>query len=246
MATYLPYNSLLNHIYIPFHQLPEKKIYNCVDHFTSLETGFNNQISTIDLSLENGEQVFPFIDLSKYDPDTKDWFWYDSDGMPFREKYNSSWELDSVYDMGSYKNSTVTFSNPDELRYDSDGKELGFYSLGTVSGSAVNFYSGRPIFITINGEPLKDRTVYDEKSINNLTSVNVSSNKEFYYDSTSNKIYTNQNLSEVEPKNIKIYFYNIYNTVSVKCRLKSNNGYDSRITPIIDYYILKLNGQYLK
>lgn len=250
MAQFLPESSLLDHIYIPFFRDPVKRVENCSNFFTHLEPDANGIFSIINLitDVEDGgtESVVPFIDIGKFDPETKDWFWFDGSGYPYRIKQSSTvedgWALEAQWPLG-YFGTDLEF-DPFVLDYAKDGKELGFYSL---ANSDIRVFSGSPIFVTIEGKILSDKTVYGNENITTgLTSLNSEVNPEFYYDSITNKIYTNQNLLGVEPQNIKVYFYKSENTVSVKARLSSNAGGPASYTPIVDYYIVKLNGQYLR
>lgn len=250
---YIPDTLLLNHVYVPFFSNPIKKIYTCDKDFVQLESGPNGVVSIIPLVKTvdgNEEPVVPFIDLTRYDVETKDWFWYDSDNFPFRISYNNGydWNLNSIWNFGQYYGHTLTF-NPKRLY--NGGLESGFYSEVTKydgeESADIRVYTGAPIILTINENIVTDKTNYDGTIINPvLTQMNVEINKEFYYDINTNKIYTNQNLAGINPSQIKIYFETIPNSISVKCRMKGNMGEDLYTTPTIDYYVVKLNGQYLK
>jgi len=250
---FIPNTILLNNIYIPFFTNSVKKVFNCLNDFDQLEIGFNGVTSTISLSKQNEEeyqQIIPFINMSKYDAETKDWFWYDTNNFPFRLEYidGTSWKLNSVWEFGEYYGHNLSF-NPKKLCNGSI--ESGFYSELTGYDDeaflGVKFYSGRPIMITINEKILTDVTQYgNTENIPTLTQLNTETNKEFYFDPDTNKIYTNQNLLGVDPAQIKIYFETIPNSISVKCRMMSNYGENSYSTPTVDYYLVKLNGQYLR
>lgn len=251
MDAYIPDSILLNNIYIPFYVPPTKKIYNAKDHFT-LELDSNGIYSIINLT-----NNVPYIDYSRIDNETKDWFWYTSEGFPFRIERNSDgirWQLTSIYNIGDYSTVKLIF-NPKIQSYDSYGKELGFYSvvssqidsLGVETALDINVYNGKQIIFEIAGNILTDQTNYfNIQEESTLTNLNPDINKEYYYNFNLNKIYTNQNLSLYDASQIKIYTYSVTNSVDIKCRLKSNYGMNNYITPVVDYYIAKLHGQLFK
>jgi len=244
---FTPESLLLNNIYTPFYVPPKKNIYNCLDNCT-IETGLDGLQSTINIE-NNGTKITPFIDMSKYDLETKDWFWYDSEGFPLRiRREDDTWLLSSVYSFGLYYTTTLSF-NPEVLMYDQYGKNLGFYSLATDTNTSeeIKVYSGRPIMVEIFSKPIKDLTDYSIFSTDTtFTSINTDSNKEFYYNSQLNKIYTNQNLTSFDLSQVKIYFFSTINSVKIKCLLSGNSGMNNYATPIVDYYVAKLHSQYLK
>jgi hypothetical protein len=249
---YLPESVLLNHVFIPFYQLPVKQIFNCSEHFKALEIGPNGLTSVINLSIENtdgnNELIFPFINLSKFDTETKEWFWYDDQGFPYRiyRTNDAEWAVSPMWDFGNYYDFLEKAFDPTDLLREEGGKELGFYANTFARPDSIKMYTGAPIIITINGEILADKTVYGQQTDYNLTSLMPEQNKEFYYDPSSNRIYTNQNLNEFDAKQIKIYCYTVSKEVSIKCRMKANQGKDAYMTPTVDYFITKLNGQYLR
>jgi len=254
MATYIPNSTLLNHVYIPFVQPAKLQIFTVANDFPDLETGPNGFPSVINFNKTNAnnsvEEIFPFIDLSKFDSETKDWFWYDDIGFPYRiirDSTGLAWELIPIWDFGKYIGSTITFTPETPLKREEGGNNLGFYSPSTIDTETVNMYTGSPIILTINGEVVKDRTIYGQTNANfNLTDLGVEDNKEFYYNSALNRIYTNQNLNEFDSAQIKIYCYTVSQEVSIKCRMKANQGKDAYVTPTVDYYIAKLDGQFLR
>lgn len=247
MSQFIPESFLINNVYTPFYIPPKKNIFNCQDNCT-IETGLNGLESTINIE-NNGEAVIPFIDLSRYDVETKGWFWYDSDGFPLRLKRHSNgidWALTPLYEFSQYYGMELTI-DPNNLMYNQFGKNLGFYTLVTSPITDVKVYSGSPIVLELFGKVVKDMTDYDTLSTDiTLTNLNSEINKEFYYNSQLNKIYTNQNLTSFDLTQVKIYFFNTINSVKVKCVLSGNSGMNNYSTPTVDYYIAKLHGQYLK
>lgn len=239
MEAYIPDSLLLNNVYIPFYVPPVKKIHNCRDDYT-LEMDGNGVTSIINL---NNELPIPYFDTSKYDIETRDWFWYDRSGLPFRmTKSGSDWVLNSVYGVGEFRGDTLVI-DPTTLKYDSYGKILGFY----VDINGNKFYTGAQLILEIGGYIVKDQTnYYGNQTETILTNLNTDVNKEFYYSFNMNKIFTNQNLLLSDPAQIKIYMYTLSNSLSVKCRTRGNYGMNNYITPTVDYYIAKLHGQLLK
>jgi hypothetical protein len=248
---YIPDTTLLNNIFLPFYVSPVKTIYNISKD--SLETGNNGIKSVINI-----ETLFPYVHIQSFDYETKDWFWYDSDGFPFRIEKNMSlncWQLRSIYNIGTYKD-VILKIDPFNLSYDSSGKGLGFYTvvIGLIDNYNViepsleiKMYSGQQIFVEIDGNILTDRTDYlNSMSDVKLTLLNTASNMEFYYNFLLNKIYTNQNLESYNLSDIKVYMYNTIQEISVKTSLLSNYGFNNVLTPVVDYYIVKLHGQLIR
>jgi len=249
MDAYFPNSVFLNNIYTPFYSLPKKNSFKINQNF-SIEIDQNGTQSIINLRNDE-ETIIPFIDRSDYDSETRSWFWFDSNGFPFRIGYiegSSNLTLTSIYDFGTYYNKSIII-NPNDLKKESGGKKLGFYTIATVDGNKIDdrFYTGSPIILEIGSEIITDLTdYYNFQSNIILTQINPEANKEFYFDAGSNKIFTNQTLNLFDPSQIILNFYTTNNSVNVKCRLKNNKGMNNFSTPIVDYYVAKLHGQYLK
>ena len=252
MPRFIPETTLLDNIYIPFYGSPQKRVQNCADYFNRFETASNGVTSVINL-ITDGEDgqpqpVVPFIDIGNFDAETKEWYYLDASGYPYRiyssDTSDTGWVLRSLWPI-NYIDKDLDL-DPNIVGYAAEGRGLGFYSNATIDGEDVSMYTAAPIMVTINGKALVDKTLYGDRDMTTgLTDLNVELNPEFYYDYSSNKIYTNQNLLAFDPKHIKIYFYESLNEVSVKARLSSNSGSDAYQTPVVDYYIAKLNGQFL-
>lgn len=249
---FIPDSVLLNNIYIPFATHPEKKMITLKQASTLQD---NNGIhSIIDLNLI--DNIKPFIDLSKFDLETKDWLWYDLEGFPYRLQYlNSStiWNLVPIWGI-----SNVSFTDISNIElnlkksfFDSESpEEIGIAINGQLNPVNIQnpvtyqkFYQGSPLIVTIEGNPIIDITQYASMESPVLTDYNVSANPQFYFNAQQSRIYTNQNLLSYDASSIKIYFYTLPQDVSVQCRLKSNGNGESYVSPIVDYYIVKLNGQ---
>lgn len=255
MAQFIPESSLLDHVYIPFYSEPNKKVNDCSGYFTFLESDTNGVTSIINLSTEDTTDggltpVVPFIDIGKFDPETRDWYWMDASGFPYRisssTQVTDGWALKAMWPI-NFEGVELQF-NPEFLNYSEDGKELGFYSIATDSSDEeFRMYPSNPIMVTIEGKVLKDKTIYgNESTTTGLTDLNVELNPEFYYNSLTNKIHTNQNLLGFDLKRVKVYYYESIDEISVKARLSTNAGNSAKYTPVIDYYIAKLNGQFLR
>ena len=245
--TFRPESILLNSVYIPFYAESRKQIRDLT--YLTLETDVNGIESIINFKTVNSKNVevpvFPFIDTEKYDQQTKTWFYYDTDGFPYRLTYDDTledWTLVDVWDINNYSASGVF--DPEDLDHDPEANtQLGLFT--TISDNV--FHRGDPIVVTIEGEPLIDKTNYGTKTVvSTLTTNSTESNKEFYYNTLDNKIYTNQDLSFFDPTDIKVFYYQNIDTVNVKCRMSGNSNRNIYSTPIVDYYIVKLNGQLIR
>lgn len=252
MDRFIPETTLLDNIYIPFYRSPEKRVKNCADYFTHFETDNNGVTSIINLVTDTDDDpmhpVVPFIDIGNFDTETKDWYYLDASGYPYRifasDTSDTGWVLRALWPI-NYIDKDLDI-DPNIVGYKSDGRGLGFYSNATLDGEDISMYTAAPIMVTIDGKALIDKTIYGDRDITTgLTDSNVELNPEFYYDYINNKIHTNQNLLAFDPKHIKVYFYESLNEVSIKARLSSNSGSDAYQTPVVDYYIAKLNGQFL-
>lgn len=241
---FIPYTSLLNSIYIPFYENLKKNIFG-IERF-SIET--NNQGMQSIINLNGNNTLFPFIDLLKYDYEKKDWFFYDNNGFPYRFNYNDGvWKLEAIYGIPNINAQTESSFVP--LFYSRDIENLlGIYT--TVYDNSQNeytLYKGSPILVSIENQPLTDITDYSNVSSKpKLNFDNAQVNKEFYYDVDQNRIITNQNLTAFNENDIVIAFYSTPSTINVKARFSSNEKSVSDITPVVDYYIIKLSGQNLR
>jgi hypothetical protein len=253
MFNFTPDSFLLNNVYFPFYNRPKKTIFNAENQLV-IETGINQTQSVISIK-EDDKEVIPFIDLSRYDSETRSWFWYDEEDFPLRiVKNGDTWQLVSIYPVSRYYGKTIIF-DPNSLEYNkyNVGKNLGWYSIiNTLNGEDVSsqklkIYNGNPFILTINSLPLTDLTDY-YKFKNDLSLINfkTSDNKEFFYNTQLNRLYTNQNLNSFDVSNIEFYFFRNIQSIKVKIALSSNTGMSSYTTPTVDYYIAKLHGQYLK
>lgn len=247
---FVPDTILLNNVFLPFY-VPYEKIHLDI---TQLELIPNNNglNSIINLNIINSrgitESIVPYIEFENWDKDTKDWFWYDDDGYKYRKSLNNeggrTWlEFYPIWGLGTSK----TIEYDPVLKFDSDrNNDIGIY-FETDDETTRKFYKGTSIAVLINEEPLKDITNYEiTEGTSELNFSNTEANKQFYYDFSLNRIITNQNLDGHDPKDVKIYLYKTNNSLSVKARLASNAEGQSYYTPVVDYYIVKLNGQDIK
>lgn len=246
MSQFIPESSLPNHVYIPFYRKPIKKVKDCT-YFKNIEIGSDGFLSIINLNDPDGNPVYPFIDIGNFDIETKSWYWLDIYGFPYRiyRDGSNNWYLSALWNINNF--GKYLYFDPDDLLYDKNGHHLGFYSLSSSNDEEHRMYTSSPIIVTIEGKIIKDKTIYNgNTNTTSLTKLSSYLNPEFYYDSINNKIYTNQNLGGIDPSMIKIYYYESFDSVSVKCKMDANSGGDALYTPTIDYYILKLDGQHLR
>jgi len=173
-------------------------------------------------------KTIPYIDLSKYDFERKDWYYVDVVGRFWRR-----------YEIGEY----VLENSAGVLQ------EVA-YRCPLIPNLEYNPAFGgekfRPITISVGGNLLTDKTNYsgDRTIVPNLININTDTNKEFYFD-FNNTIYTNQDFGTFDAADIVIYFWTTINSVNVKCRAGTNIDGLSNYSPIVDYYIVKLAGQKL-
>jgi hypothetical protein len=130
MANFIPESSLLNHVYIPFYKPPSKRIENCSNFFTYIEPDSNGLMSIINLVTDNTDgatvPVIPYINIGKYDSETKEWFYVDASGFPYRLFYSNSdqWYLNALWPINNIN--TQLIISPNAISYDSQGKNLDF------------------------------------------------------------------------------------------------------------------------
>jgi hypothetical protein len=234
---FIPESYLPNVPYIPIHFMPQQQVLNATNFEYEIDT--IGQTSIIRL-VNSNEIILPFIDLAKYDPETKDFFWYDpDDNFPYRfHKSNKS--LETIYPSpysGLVLNDLIEF-NKDTKRIEADFIDY--------DGSLPTFYKYSPLIVTVNNRAFNDLSDYSTfQSTNRLNRID-SLTPEFYYDFES-RIYTNQNLAGLDPEQVKIYFYRISdNNVIVKCRLSANTGKEAFYTPRVNSFIVKIKGQSLR
>ncbi len=197
------------------------------------------QTSIIRLETD-GNILIPFVDLNKYDAETKDWFWYDlTENFPYRYLKATN-KLENMYP-SNYSGLTPT----GVFYFDKDNIQLRRDAIAST-GETVEFYKYSPLLLTVNNEAFTDLSDYSNfKPSDRLNKVDVIV-PEFYYDFDS-RIYTNRNLAGIAPTNVKIHFFKISdNKVQVKCRLSTNLGTETYYTPRVNSFILKLKGQSLR
>lgn len=267
MYKFIPESVLLTDVYVPHHVPLHKHSYTLAD-FT-LDVDDAGTASIINL---NSKNIVPFIDMTKYDPDSRDFFWYDISGFPFSYDYQYSWDgldrpgtlagtftgltLKSIYPVDifnfspsgfyvdiNFKNTFVDLDSPHQLGVTVSGVVYRDNYLHQVGDK--KFYSAAPLMVAIDDAPLKDVTDYSRVTrTSSLTQNNVEANPEFYYNFQQNRIHTNQNLTSFDPTRVKVRMYMLAGEVEVKARLKSNGTGDYWATPVVDYYLVKLNGQF--
>lgn len=202
------------------------------------EDGLSSILRLVD---QEGKPIIPYIDLSRYDGDSRDWLWYDSTGFTYRYKDD---ELKGLYPTNYSGVTAVTKT----LQFSPSGVELFSNFRAYLCGESVRrtFYKHAPLIVTIDNEPLHDVSDYVGFLISDRLNKIDRTSMEFYYD-FSDRIYTNQNLAGLNPKSIKVHYLKSNDsTLSVKCRLSSNTGGASHYTPMVDSYVVKLRGQNLR
>jgi len=258
---YVPESSLLNDIYVPFYIQPEFKTKKLIDFDTELD---KNGVRSIIKFSKADLLINPFVDYSKFDQESKSWFWYD---YIYDETYPSTITItlgiipsvqipNPFYPEFSMFKLLLGNTTDESSFYRKEMRNLKFdkvnkvmYFVSTTGDRTLSIkkwkYQYRPFIITINGNALTDLTDYANLTAAIDLSPTGSTNQEFYYD-FNHKLYTNQNLDSFDIDSIEIHYYETIQEVTMKARLNSNAGRSSYYTPTIDYYITKLNGQYLQ
>lgn len=242
--TYLP-----SAPYIPAHFLPQQKVIDLEIkkgktqkprlQKPRLELDELGQSSIINLMIDN-ELLIPYVDISKFDSETKDWFWFDASGnLPYRFNKSSN-TLGNIYP-SNYSGLTLA-SNID---FDVNNFRLSA-TFKDVEGSCVDFYKYTPLLLVVENRAYTDLSDYSLfLSSDRLNKIDITS-PEYYYDFNS-RIYTNQNLAGKNPSQIKLYYYTLCNNkVQVRCRMSANAGSETFYTPRVNNYIVKLKGQSLR
>lgn len=234
---FIPESYLPTAPYIPSHFIAQPVVLDAANF--EYEIDERGQASIIRLMMDDNI-VVPFVDLTKYDSETKDWFWYDIENK-FPYRYNKSTNtLDSIYpsEYSSLVPTGVFYFNKesDQLRREAVSS----------TGVSVLFYKYSPLLLTENNEAYNDLSDYSTfKSSDRLNKTN-STVPEYYYDFDS-RIYTNRNLAGIDPAQVKIHFFKISdNSLQVKCRMSTNQGIETYYTPKVDHFIIKLKGQSLR
>lgn len=234
---FIPESYLPNAPYIPFHFVAQPISLDATNFEYELDE--IGQSSIIRLEMDDATLI-PFVDLSKYDSETKDWFWYDiDDKFPYRYLKSTN-RLENVYP-SPYSDLIPT----GVFQFDKDNSQVRRDAVSS-NGTIVTFFKYSPLILTVNNEAYTDLSDYSTfKPSNRLNKAN-STIPEFYYDFNS-RIYTNRNLAGVDPTQVKIHFFKISdNSLQVKCRMSSNLGTETYYSPKVNHYIVKLKGQSLR
>lgn len=230
---------------IPSFYKPTQVTYTLSDF--QLETDTQGRQSIIRLVDSNDNRITPYIDFSKYDPVTKDWIWYNEiEHLPYRmlNRNSKSVTMQNFYPTSG--GTIVSLRVSGYLYSDVSG-------IWIIGGTGYNdphglyrvYFKYSPILLVGDNVPFTDLTDYSTMStINNLDMTTTS--PQFYYD-FEERLYTNQNLAWYTPSNVKIKFYSVgFDSLSFKCVMKANSGSKPKSTPVVDDYIVKLKGQFLR
>lgn len=238
LTTFKPESYLPKFAYFPLYFKPIQETYT-LDQL-QLELDNAGRASVIRLVDIDGNRLLPFIDISKYDSETKDWFiYYNVERLPYRVTQGSAFNL-YPSDLGTVQDFSVT-----ETVFNTTTKEIQLSCSG-VGHPSLTFIKYAPIILTVENELYNDLTDYSTITAAPDRLAPLSSTKEFYYD-FEERLYTNQNLAGINPANIKIIFSRVGdNNVTLKCSVSSNSGNKPKQTPVVNDYILKLKGQYLR
>jgi hypothetical protein len=235
--TFTPESYLPTAPYIPAHFLPQQKVISAES--LRLELDELGQSSIINLMMDD-TMLIPYVDLSKYDSETKDWFWYEaSTNLPYR--FNRSTNTLSNLYPSNYSGLTL-YSN---IVFDVDNTRLSA-TFKDANDNYVDFYKYSPLLLVVENAAYNDLSDYSLFLVSDRLNKKDTTLREYYYDFNS-RIFTNFNLAGVSPSQIKLYYYTICdNKVQVKCRMSANAGSETFYTPRVNNYIVKLKGQSLR
>lgn len=251
---FLPETSLPGSVYIPFYSVPTRRIGTVSDF--QIESNAQGLQSIINL-MSNQLSIFPFFDISKYDGERRGWLWEDANGLFFKLLPKGDKEFDSIITALGWSDNPIPInyilSGVDISRsvpisdlflsISDDSSNSNFFKRRYVSLFGEAFYRYDPIQVVINGIPLIDKTDYSGLGQSVLSDTKTDINAEFYYNFKENKIYTNQNMAGVQANSVIVKFFININTVSILNNMSTNVSTNAPYTPVVDYYILKLNGQ---
>jgi len=241
---FIPNTVLLNKIYIPEFDIP--KLTELSGKDIILESDINGNPTIINLSNPD-KKWLPFIDISKYDNKRRQWVFEDDDGLIFTIIDNLDLEFSmKAYDYSSSEKLLSCLSLNYNLGYNLTDLTISIDNLTKKEKYVISGYEllrYEPIIVLVDGVKLKDVTHYFSNVSDTLNDILTTQNKEFYFNDKNNRLYTNQNLTGVRKEDIKIYIYTLTDYIKLKCRMASNIKTHAYVTPIIDYYIVKLNGQ---
>lgn len=217
----VPETLLLDNICSRFYSRPRMVVKKASD--LELVSDSNGLLSIIKVTNEQGSD-YPFIDLSHWDFNSMDWYWFNSLGL--MSKYSNGQIID-IYsaEPPEYVNGIKLF-NP----------ETGFVGYGKA-------YQYQPFQVLLNLDPFKDVTIYNNKDIiSDFVKVNTIDNKEFRY-GFDGYIYTNIDLSAINNESLEVRYFTLPEKISVTIEMDSNTLGENFLTPTVESYIVNLTGQ---
>ena len=241
---YRPDSYLPNFVYFPLFFKPSFSDTPVTLNDVKLETDSRGIRSIIRLVDKDDNRITPFIDLSKYDIETKDWYLYydeiEKARLPFRQANDT---LTNMYPsaLGVQTNWVVN-----KTTFNSSTNEITVQGTSAETPGGITFTKYAPIVLVGNNKIFTDLTDYTNITAHSDKLSFNSSDFEFYYD-FEERIFTNTNLDVFQPQDLKIV-YSFIDTkeVSLKCLMSANSGKTPKETPIVDDYVFKLRGQYLR
>jgi len=226
---FVPDSYIPSTIYLPFYTSPRKNIIKLNDISQEIDS---NGIK----SIIHFDKHTPYIDFSKFNYETKNWYWYDINKFMYKMNYKYIDNKKKFVFVNIMNDDSIVMDNInllwDDIKYES-------YIL-TENKTRLTSYS--PIVILYNKIPLIDLTDYNFFKLRNPEVFNKSNKYEFYYDFSS-RCYTNIDFDNIDINNIEICYYDIHNIFNVKCDMAANNGMNGYITPYIDNYMIKIHTQ---
>lgn len=238
-SCFRPESYLPRFAYFPlfFKEVPETLTLNDV----KIEADDTGKFSIIRLIDKEDKRIVPFINLSKYDSETKSWFIYHSEEST---NYTLPYRLAGTTVTNMYPSTIGTL---DDFVISSTSVDIDKIKItGIAGGESYDFYKYAPIILIAENVPFNDLTDYTNITAAKGSLLLTSPTYEFYYD-FEDRIFTNLNLAGFDAKNVKLIFSRIgNNSVTLKCSMASNVGSKPKQTPVVNDYVLKLKGQYLR
>jgi len=242
MPKFIPETSLLNNVYVPQHVEPKPAILT------------NDNLTIIGNVISLGEAK-PFIRYEWFDHSRREWSWCDASGFPYRFSYGeevdalkrkhfTGWHCEGVWGTFRARNietlneyPTATYDKSDELYF---GQMVDLSATINTSGSVweagtLRLYLRTPLVVVVDGMMLSDKTNWATFAKGGPLEDN-----EYRYDRSQNTIELGAGYADQQ---VSVGFYQAHNEVSVKCRMAANEPHVSHVSPVVDYYIVKLSGQ---
>ncbi len=237
-----PNSSLLTSVFVP--DFFDTKVVSTKESTLVKDKDFTFEYSVDGLLSIIKLNKVPYLDLSKYDHQRRQWYSVDQYENLWRKYDPGDWiiETDSFYTLpGLYDPTGIDLS-----RYYSvyDLSPLSYLTTTTAETNGLTLKVYSPISINVNDLEVLDITDYSKGTniVPILNTINPDDNKEFYFDKNTT-IYTNQDFSQYSDTSIIISYHVNVDKINVKFRMNTNTTELSSYTPTVDFFVVKLTGQ---